>query len=195
MVQYINFCMPNPSASKYRNFNTCVVYIICIVPLLIVTSACGTSSNENKQDLTLENTAAVTTLPKIDRIKLEDLEGNEINLSDFKGKRVFLNLWATWCKPCIAEMPSIDRAFQHLKNEDFVFLLASDEKMEKIRRFVEKRGDFSFQFVHMINSVYDLEVVALPTTLIINRNGEIVYEKAGAREWDSEDVLKELRNY
>lgn len=189
--------MAKQSALKSRNYITRVVlvYMICIAPLWIVTSACKTKSLENERDQIMENTASVTVLPKIDRIKLEDLEGNEINLSEFKGKRVFLNLWATWCKPCIAEMPSIDRAFQHLQNEDFVFLVASDEKMEKILRFVDNRGDFSFQFVHMINSVYDLEAVALPTTLIINRNGEIVYDKAGAREWDSEDVLKELKDY
>ena len=139
-----------------------------------------------------EQGADLTSLSKIEKIQLKDLDGNPIKLEEFAGKRVFLNLWATWCKPCIAEMPAIDRAAQQLLDENYVFLAASDENMDRIKRFASK-NPYSFKYVQLQNSVYDLEVIALPTTLIISSEGEIVYEMVGAKEWDNDNVLEELR--
>ncbi len=136
----------------------------------------------------------VSKLSKLDRISLSDLEGNPINLKDYKGKRVFLNLWATWCKPCIAEMPDISKANDILSGEEYVFLAASDESMKKIKDFV-KKYDFTFQFVKMNNSIYDLDITALPSTLIIDAKGELIFEEVGARDWDSETELDRLRKF
>ena len=147
-----------------------------------------------KKQTSEEVVADVSNLPKIERIELADLEGKPIDLKDFHGKRVFLNLWATWCKPCIAEMPDLSKANDILSKEGFVFLVASDENLEKINAFV-KNYDFSFQFVKMNNSVYDLEVSALPTSLIINAKGELVYDEVGARDWASEAELEKLRKF
>ncbi len=178
------------------------IFVFVFFPAGILLTGCKTESKdqvvaEAVAELLVEKEEIneIKDLPKIERIKLEDLEGNPIDLMNFKGKRVFLNLWATWCKPCIAEMPDIDAANKILSDEEYVFLLASDEKHEKIRKFTERYSEFSFQFVHMANSVYDLDVVALPTTIIINRNGEIVYDEVGAKKWDSEEMLKQLRSF
>ena len=111
-----------------------------------------------------------------------------------KENECFLNLWATWCKPCIAEMPDLSNANDALSKEGYVFLAASDESLEKINAFVTKY-DFSFQFVKMENSVYDLEVVALPTSLVINAQGELVFDEVGAKDWDSESELQRLRQF
>ena len=164
----------------------------------VLLTGCGAGSKDQvvaEAGVETEEINEIKELPKIDRIKLENLEGNPVDLANFKGKRVFLNLWATWCKPCIAEMPDIDAANKILADEDYVFLLASDEMPEKIKKFTEKYNEFSFQFVRMVNSVYDLDVVALPTTIIINRDGEIVYDEVGAKKWDSEEILKQLRSF
>jgi thiol-disulfide isomerase/thioredoxin len=128
----------------------------------------------------------------IDRIDLIDLDGNAIDLKDYKGKTVFLNYWATWCRPCIAEMPDIDAAAQLLANDDFVFLAASDESMEKIKNYVEQI-DYSFTFVQSRTSVFDMDIMALPTTMIIDQNGKIVYNEVGARKWNSETEIEKLR--
>ena len=135
-----------------------------------------------------------TELPEkiIDRIALTDLDGQEVNLADLKGKTVFLNYWATWCRPCIAEMPDIDEASEILSNEDFVFLAASDESLEKIKKYVDQ-VDYSFQFVRSETSVFDLEIMALPTTMIINKDGEIIYNEVGARKWNSDTEVEKLR--
>ena len=152
--------------------------------LLIIFFGCSPTSKETKESLP-ENL--------VDRIDLVDLEGNKVDIKEFKDKTIFLNFWATWCKPCIAEMPDIDKASQILGEEDFVFLAASDESIEKIVNYA-KDVDFSFKIVKSNRSSFDMDFMALPTTLIINKNGEIVYNEVGARKWDSETEIQRLRD-
>lgn len=128
----------------------------------------------------------------ISAIELTDLEGNPVHWEDLKGKKVFLNFWATWCRPCIIEMPSMDKAYQALKDENFVFLAASYEAPEKIRNFQEKQ-DFSFPFVHTKTSLEELNIHSIPTTFIINKEGELVKTVVGSREWDTPEMLNELK--
>jgi thiol-disulfide isomerase/thioredoxin len=130
----------------------------------------------------------------VDRIELVDLEGNALPLASFKGKTIFLNYWATWCRPCLAEMPDMDKAAQILSKENFVFLAASDEEMEKIKTFAAKY-DYSFQFVRSKTSVFDLDIMALPTTMVIDLNGKIVYNEVGAKDWSSDKELERLRKF
>lgn len=151
---------------------------------LVFLLGCSKSTQENKE----------STLPEklVDRISLVDLEGNSVDLASLKGKTVFLNYWATWCRPCIAEMPDIDRAAKLLKDENFVFLAASDEDLDKIKEFIGEL-EYSFQFVQSKRSVFEMDIMALPTTFIINPKGELVYNEVGARKWDSEVELNKLR--
>ena len=161
----------------------------CFILLLAVLSGC--QNNSIKDDSSESND---DTMPEklVDRILLTDLEGNEILLERFKGKTIFLNFWATWCRPCLAEMPDIENASKILEQENYVFLAASDEDLSKINEFVTKY-DYSFQFVHLERSVFDLDIMALPTTMIIDKNGEIIYNEVGARDWASESELDNLR--
>ena len=144
-----------------------------------------------KQENTNETTSEKADL---NDINLVDMDGKEIKLTDFKGKVVFLNFWATWCKPCIAEMPSIQRAIVKIENKEIVFLAASDESVEKIEKF-KKRFDFPFQFIRVLDDYANLEIWSLPTTIVYDRNGEIVINEAGAREWDSDDMIEKLSNF
>jgi len=151
---------------------------------IFILSGCSKSEQEDNS----------TDLPEklVDRIELVDLEGNRIDMASFKGKTVFLNFWATWCRPCIAEMPDIDSAAKLLSEENFVFLAASDEDLAKIKEFADGLN-YSFQFVRSNRSVFDMDIMALPTTFIINPKGEIVYNEVGARKWNSEAELNKLR--
>ena len=62
------------------------------------------------------------------------LDAKEVKLDDYKGKRILVNLWATWCGPCVREMPSLNRAYNLLKDDNYVFLVASNEKIQKIAK-------------------------------------------------------------
>ncbi|MEL7004693.1 MAG: redoxin domain-containing protein [Bacteroidota bacterium] len=123
---------------------------------------------------------------------LTDLNQNPIELADLKGKTVFLNFWATWCKPCIAEMPSIENARKILAADSIVFLLASNESLDKIQKFKQKKS-FDLNFVQLTSPLENLGIMAFPTTHIIAPSGETVFSEMGGREWDSEENLEMIR--
>lgn len=127
-----------------------------------------------------------------ENLELSDLEGNPIQLSDLKGKAIFLNLWATWCRPCLSEMPAIENAYQALKDEGFVFMAASYEDPEKITEFMQKQ-DFNFPFVHLKSDMQALGVQSIPTTFIYNEDGKVVARIIGTREWDAPEVIAKLK--
>lgn len=119
----------------------------------------------------------------IAKVKLIELKaGPPIDLTQFEGKVVFINFWATWCKPCIQEMPTIARAQEHFKNEKAVFLLASNEEPDQIEGFV-KRHSYNFHYVHVEN-MEALKIQALPTTYIFNPEGKLKFSENGFRTWD-----------
>ena len=146
---------------------------------LMILTACTSNSkmevDEKQNVVTLES------------IKLKKLSGEEIDMKDFKDKVVFLNFWATWCKPCIQEMPTIENAQSLLKNKNVVFLLASNENTEQIESFKARRN-FQLQFVQVQN-LEALNIQALPATYIFSRDGDLVFSEVGFRMWDTPENL------
>lgn len=129
------------------------------------------------------------------KVKLKDLNDKEIDLDQFKGKTVFINFWATWCKPCLQEMPSIESAQAILKNQNVVFLLASNEELDQIDAFIKKHS-YTFQYVHLEN-MEDMGIQALPTTYIFNSEGKLEFSETGSRQWDdstSLDLITKIMN-
>ena len=148
----------------------------------------GCQPTQKKEEASKEvDTKAVS----LNDIALADLSGNPIKISDYAGKVVFLNFWSTWCKPCIKEMPSIERAMNQLSDKGVVFLAASDESVEKIEKFKAKY-DFTFQYIQLKDDYAALDVYSLPTTLIYDRKGEVVLNESGAREWDADDMIEKI---
>ncbi|OBX25348.1 thiol-disulfide isomerase/thioredoxin [Gelidibacter algens] len=119
--------------------------------------------------------------------QLVDENGMAYNFNDAKGKVVFINFWATWCPPCIAEMPSMEKLYQDYK-EDVVFLFVSNEKQEVISKFKEK-NDYEF-LVHaaLTPNPELLETSSIPRTFVIDQQGNIVIDKSGAADWNSAKV-------
>lgn len=124
----------------------------------------------------------------IEKVKLAELNGDEIDMRDFKGKTVFLNYWATWCGPCIKEMPTIELAQTSLKDKGVVFLIASNEDPDEIREFSEDRS-YNFHYVRVLN-LEELQIPALPTTHIYDEDGNLRFSETGARNWSEPDNLK-----
>ena len=133
---------------------------------------------------------SVTAIEKdrpFDKIRLKDLNDQLINLEKYKGKTIFLNFWATWCKPCIAEMPTIEKAQTILNKEDIVFLMASSEAAEEIDAF-KKAHNFNFDYLQVQNSE-ELNIQSLPTTFIFNKEGKLVFSESGYRKWDEKNNI------
>jgi thiol-disulfide isomerase/thioredoxin len=132
----------------------------------------------------------------VPEVSFLDAEGNERSLSDFQGRVVVLNLWATWCAPCRKEMPSLDRLEAALGGEDFaVVALAVDRgKLGKIEDFYQEIGIENLAIYHdqSAKAGRSLRAPGLPTTLIIDRSGKEVGRVLGDAEWDGDDVVSLL---
>lgn len=124
--------------------------------------------------------------------KFVDLQGQPVELSAYAGKKVFLNYWATWCAPCIREIPSIARASAELEDEDYVFLLASDEALDTISDFIAER-EFDGNFVKLNKFFGAWGINAVPSSELYDENGNLVVTWAGAFEWDSPEMLEAIR--
>ena len=119
-----------------------------------------------------------------------DAEGNEVKLSDFAGKPVVLNFWASWCGPCKMEMPDFDEAYQQ-QGEEIQFLLVNmtdgaQETLEGAKAFIEQSG-YSFPVLYDVN--YDAAITygvsSLPTTYFIDSEGAMVARAVGAIDADT----------
>ncbi len=126
------------------------------------------------------------------KIKMSELDGQPMSLKDFAGKPVFLNFWATWCGPCVSEMASIEKVSQQFKDE-IVFLAVSNESPALIKSYLKKHK-YSFKFAHLDVSYLDVYVVALPTTMLIDANGQLVAEEEGFRNWADAGSVQKLKS-
>ena len=124
--------------------------------------------------------------------KLQGLEGEETSLAAFEGKVLFVNLWATWCGPCVVEMPSIQRLYEQFQQEDVKFLLVSDEPPDVVEPFVQEKGWELPMYVSSDEKPYVFESRGIPATFILDREGRIVFRHVGSARWDDESAIRFL---
>jgi thiol-disulfide isomerase/thioredoxin len=117
--------------------------------------------------------------------------GETFDFIEAKGKVVVINFWATWCPPCIAEMPSLEALYNSYK-DDVVFLFVSNEDPKVIQKFINK-NKYSFQFYSPKTTNPDVfQVSSIPRTFILDKKGHIVVDKTGAANWNSEGIREQL---
>ncbi len=112
---------------------------------------------------------------------LTDLQGNNVALSQYKGKNIYLNFWASWCGPCKDELPDIEKIFQEYKVKDLVVLTVNPgEEEEIVKKFME---DNQYSFPVLLDSKKDVarlyKTNDIPVSLFINKEGTIVSKKVG----------------
>ncbi len=148
---------------------------------ILVIQGCTPSSQSITSD-EQEATAGVNVGESAPSFTLVDLEGNPVTLSDFRGKVVFLNFWATWCPPCRAEMPEIEAVYQEYKDKGVVVIGVDILEPEDVVRQYVQQGGYSWTFVLDTSGevAVNYEVSAIPTSFFIDREGIIQAVNIGA---------------
>ncbi len=126
--------------------------------------------------------------------ELKDLTKKPVKLSDYKGKVIFLNFWATWCKPCKEEMPSMELLYKAMKGKDFEMIAVSiDRDIAKVEPFVkELKLTFPILLDFMGKADRRYKLTGVPETYIIDQNGVIVEKILGPRDWTRPESLQTI---
>ena len=124
-------------------------------------------------------------------VTLPDLSGRQVSLSDFKGKILFVNFWATWCPPCREEMPSMQKLHARLKDKDFLMVAIDlQESAEPVKKFL---NEYELTFMTLLDSKGEtgplFGINSIPTTLIMDKNGMIIGVAIGPRDWASKKSI------
>ncbi|HYC40038.1 MAG TPA: TlpA disulfide reductase family protein [Chitinophagaceae bacterium] len=147
----------------------------CVVTVLFLAGCSSTPKQENLN---------------VSQFRFFELDGNPVGPEQLRGKTVFLNIWATWCKPCRREFPAIASMMKKLGRDDIRFLFASEDSPVDIREF-GKQNDYPFHYLLFENSA-GVRIPVLPTTFIFDREGNLRHREDGYRNWDSPASLELL---
>lgn len=123
--------------------------------------------------------------------KLKAEDNSVFNFEETRGKVVLINFWATWCPPCIAEMPNMQLLYNDYKDKvEFVFV--SNEDFTVINKFMSKNGYIFNVYNPVTKYPESFDVSSIPRTFLIDKKGRIIIDKTGASNWNSESVRKTI---
>ena len=133
-------------------------------------------------------------IDKEDQISLEDFnwelqsfDGQEVNMEDFKGQVIVVNLWATWCPPCIAEMPSFQKLYDAY-GDKVIFLFIANDEPDRVKKFLRDNEYDIPVFFQLSNAPKEMSSNSIPTTYVIDQKSTIVASKVDAADWNSSKV-------
>lgn len=192
---------------RTKMVNLSKIWFIACAALFIISVqvACGNSQHDNDSNRQDEvETVHTENAPESSETEEQpfkpihgsfiDGKGNVTELSDLRGKVIFINMWATWCPPCIKEMPSLNRLHDKLKDNDNIeFLFVElDDDYPKAEKFLAKhKYDIPLYSVHG-ELPYELATNSIPTTIIIDKKGEMNVKHMGAVDFDQPQILEHL---
>ena len=125
--------------------------------------------------------------------RLSDLDGDEVSLAELTGRPLVVNVWATWCLPCVAEIRSLERLARSLEGEDVGFALVAPQERRAVADWVGRRGHALPFYVEATPMPDAFGLEALPTTWILDAEGRVVLKHRGALDWDRDDIRELLR--
>jgi thiol-disulfide isomerase/thioredoxin len=173
-----------------------IAAVLIVVSILTVNNYNSSVKNKGKsttpQNITNNpSTKSIGINPNVIKtkaidFKLKDLSGKELSLSDLKGKKVFLNFWATWCPPCKAEMPEIEKFYQETKDSDLVIVaIEIGEPLDTVKSFIDS-NKYNFKVLldsdQSVSSKYG--ITSIPTSYFIDVDGNIISKRLGAMNID-----------
>ena len=126
-------------------------------------------------------TATPALAKDLSGIKFKDVNGKVVDLGSLKGKVIFLNFWATWCPPCLAEMPSVNKLYERFKeDEDVVFILVdADSDFVKAQKYMDRKG-YKLPVYQVASNIPEVVFKgSLPTTVVFDKLGRLAYNESG----------------
>ena len=144
----------------------------------------------------IKKEAALTKLSEAaTAFSFRDQKGAVVSTAALKGKVVFINFWATWCPPCIAEMPSLNDLYNQLRdNEQLVFLFINeDDNVGKANTFLQNKGYSIPLFTRAGSLPAEIYSGTLPTTVILNKEGNMVFKHEGLAKYNSAKFINQLK--
>jgi thiol-disulfide isomerase/thioredoxin len=166
--------------------------LVFILMTLVLATASLSATNITSEELMKMGLQPVKEKLEIIDFELQDLSGTTRRLSDFNGKVVFLNFWATWCGPCRFEMPSMERLYQQLNAKGFEIVAVNlQEDRKSVQAFVDEYGlTFSvlLDTTGRVGATYGAR--SIPTTYLVDRDGFVIAGTIGTREWDGQDYIR-----
>ena len=152
---------------RYISFLTLIIFLSC----------------ENKKEVN-----------KIKKLKpLTTLKNEEFKLEELKGNVVIVNLWATWCKPCIAEFKSLEKSKEIFKEKNIKIIAISNESLEKISNFLSKTT-IDLDFIKLNGDLSYFNAYSLPTTIVLNKDGNESFRITNSINFTSNDFTKKILN-
>jgi peroxiredoxin len=154
--------------------------VIAAVALMVLLTVAIVQAMDKKEEPVSKKDSGIAIGEKAPDFQVKTLTGETVKLSDYKGKKVMLNFWATWCPPCKAEMPDMQQ-FYEKGHDDLVILAVNIDPHLDVQGFVNEMG-ITFPILldeeDQVNTSY--KVISIPTTYFIDKKGKIVEKFTGA---------------
>jgi len=157
--------------------------IIISLTIFFIISSCSDQNTAPMNKVEMEN---------ISSFNLKTLNNNYMDLDELRGSYVLVNFWATWCKPCVREIPSLNNLYNKFKTNDKFKMVAINigQNKDVVNKFVKNISSIDFIILLDENiSLTEWGVQAIPTTFLLNDKGKIIYKVEGERKWDSPEFI------
>ena len=149
--------------------------LVSFLSLFLTIISCSTPINNDANDLSA----------------LINLEGNAIDLDDFKGNVLILNIWATWCKPCIAEFESLEKVKEKFQDRNIKIIAVSNEDLKLINEFLDKRK-YNLKFIKLNGDLSYFNAYSLPTTVVFDKSGEEAFRLTGGVDFNTNNFINKI---
>ena len=181
-----------PKKSTLQN----IAFILFIALLLFSPLGTFVKIQLNRLIVFSPKTIAVTDQKMLSSYQwqLVDASGQRVILEDYKGKIIFINFWATWCPPCIAEMPSMQKLYVDYQDK-IVFLFVTTDSFEKANAFMVKENLTLPIYQSVTNPPMEMDSSTIPATYLIDKQGNVILAKIGTANWNSDSFREKLDHY
>ena len=169
---------------------TTLALIILLVTGLV---GCSSSIGESRTTIAEESIRVTNEGKKLPAFAMTDASGKTVDLSSFRGKKIFVNLWATWCPPCRAEIPSIEALAGKVDEDKTLFIMLSlDEHFDVAKNFAKRDGlKLPVYFpAEKLPALFNTE--GIPATFIFNENGDLIKQNIGADDYSTAEYIRLL---